>query len=99
MRLKFYQFITQNSDDLETAEFFIWPKLFLAKAALGKAALGGLAFSKTVQINTAPAPVVKYSYKPVTYTAYKWVPVPYQVRIKNNREEFEELQSGNLNPT
>lgn len=79
---------------METAEFFIWPKLFLAKAALGKAALGGLAFSKTVQINTAPAPVVKYSYKPVTYTAYKWVPVPYQVRIKNNREEFEELQSG-----
>lgn len=62
---------------METAEFLFWPKLFLAKAAFGKT----LAFSKTVQINTGtPAPVT-YSYKPVTYTAYKWVPVPYQVRF------------------
>lgn len=69
-----HPFDIQNRDDLETAEFLFWPKLFFAKAALSKPWV----VTKTVQVDTTP---VKYSYKPVTYTAYKWVPVPYQVRI------------------
>lgn len=51
--------LLQNRDDLETAEFFLWPKLFWGYKA----------------VKSVP---VTYSYKPVTYTAYKWVPVPYE---------------------
>lgn len=68
---------------METAEFLFWPKLFFFKKA---------AVAKTITVNTVP---VEYTYKPVTYTAYKWVPVPYQVRSYYNIIELPCL----LNPT
>ncbi|XP_055701261.1 uncharacterized protein LOC129800696 isoform X1 [Phlebotomus papatasi] len=56
-----------EKNDLETSEFFFWPKLFYwPKAA----------------VVVKPAPVVTYDYQPVNYTYYRPVWTPYTVTVQ-----------------
>lgn len=56
-----------EKNDLETSEFFFWPKLF---------------FWPKAAVVVKPAPVVTYDYQPVNYTYYRPVWTPYTVTVQ-----------------